>query len=1435
MPSIYHLLARQIPAHIQQAHPVFCKFIEYYYRWLQTRGFVTLADLQNIDSVTNSITIKDSTVDPINYLHHTISNGSAKAEVVGVDQDRLIIRYLTADAKFALDDNIHIRANSEDKYTDDQYNNLDRATISQVETLPSAFIDHFSKMLDSDQIFGTHTSNIATILRNVRSLYKTKGSERALKYLIKATKNIDVEVKYPWDNVLRLSDGRWNQKFCITVATDSKYWHYLPLQIDHIRLMYDEEDDYGNQKYKDFAVGRIEVFAKQSENYDHGPLIDENAEPFTFDTLTHTQFDEGYWTNGKIIDLDDVAAFDSYGPYWNRDEWYGTDKYKPYERDPVSGAIIFNPGEDRCYGTFGDRKVNMYIRFYLEEDPNALINQEVRVIEKNDQGQEYVSYVGTVVYGIDSVSIKHPGKYWQVGQIFTASKDQIWYTYTDPNRKDEHNVSLVNSKGVPVEYSIDKPLIGRVLSTTDNGAIKTVEILQYGDHIPYGAGKVITISPLSGCAGQITSEMDAQIELTYGTVGRNAGFFDDFSGWLSCNDIRIQDSDYYQQFSYDIIANVDGNEFRDIANLLHPVGTKMFTAYIVDADLDAQVGFDIDVHSPWQHVSLVEVANVTEELTKLFIKNLHEHVNVEEFLEKTVYKKLKERAAIYDGDGENNVMYSLELNYDNPKEDLKWVERTVDRKTFKKTSYVDSGFIHSLHINYDQHYAPDVPTNPFPDVTKGGFVKLIYCDGINITKRSLDKFYDEGDVVTLEFTVTNATRYCFDNVVVITENGHQEIDVTTKSIGSNQYRAIFTMPNDDVIANINGTTLRWPIVVQFTEHGEITPSKIVAFKGEQITIQTKPDDHYTLGSLYYQTKYLGTTYITDTKKFVMPDEVVTVGASFVSDGGTIKLNCPTSLDVSVWTNNKKIGESDFIRQGTEVEIRVGLTDVYTFDGATYNSNDGTPIYIDRNNPRFSMVNYDIVIDVDSEIRTNSVSKNARYIGSHAKGTLQVQPEGFIEIGTECKVIADPGLRSELDKLYYEEIKPDGSKITHILANNAMTQQVFTFNVGLYPIIAIAEFKPTGGYVNNDIEYENNVITTPRIGTWVNMGENVTIDVPPVEGMTFKSLIYCDEENLYDGGDKITVTKLPYTFKMEQLDVYITDVIYTPISVSLTAKQSTGGTIALSQQGTIPAGTTINVTTTPNDRYRLTKLTYSNSRGTTDITKEKSFVLPAVDTTVSATWDKYVYDLNNVKSPGGSILLTVDGKALKNGVNRVNKGKTVVIGSKADDGYNLVSLTYNSGSGNVDIASKNQFTMPAADVTFNATWERARYNVKLNTPKKYGSTSTANGSQQAYDKCYVTATINGKVIKGSTPSGTLASTAVNVGDIVNIGLVSDPAENTQDGGTTKMVIQNAVAIQKTTNQNIMQLNSSEQGSTYSFTMPPDEVTVTLTVSPSFTPA
>lgn len=1431
MPSIYHLLSRQIPAHVQQAYPVFCKFIEYYYRWLQTRGFVSLADIQNIDSETNSITIKDSTTDPENYLHHTISNGSAVAEVVGIQDDRLIVRYLTDDAKFELDDRIHIRGNSNDQYTDEQFNKLDRAVISQVETLPSAFIDHFSNMLDSDHIFGTHTPNIATILRNVRSLYKAKGSDRAMKYLIKATKNIDVDIKYPWDNVLRLSDGKWNQQYCVTVASDPRYWHYLPLQIDHLRFMSTAVDNYGQQKFKDFAITKIEVFATQSENYDQGALIDINSRPFVFDALNGQQLDEGYWTNSKIVNIDD-SVFDDYGPYWNRDENPRPDgvNYMPYKKDPVTGSILFDPPKDATYGRFGDRYVHAYIRFYVEGNPRSYIGQEVRVIEENKEGKQYVSYVGNVTNGITGVEIVSPGYQWQEGQIFTASKDQIWQVYSSKTNDDKY-ISFINNKGVSIEYSVDKPLIGRVLSVGDQGSIKTVEILQFGDHVPEGADKVITIAPIGDC--DRNPQYNAQIKLKYQATSHNTGFFEDFSGMLSCNDIRIQDSNYYQQYSYDIIANVDGNEFKDIANLLHPAGTKMFTAYIVDADLDAQIGFDIDVHSPWQHVSLVDIALATEKLTKQFIKDLHEYSNVEEFISKQTNKKLHEGTGIFDGDGENNIIYSLDLNYDNPKNELQWVERTVDDKTFKKTSYVDSGFIRSLHINYDYHYVPIAPTNPFPDVTSGGFVKLTPCDGIDIIRRSFDRFYNEGEIVTIEFEFNDPEKYRFDGVTATNETSHDAVDVKAENVESQRFVITFKMPNDNVNIVINGTTLRWPIVANYCDHGTITPNKIVAFKGENININTIADPKYTLGSLYYYTKILGTVYITNTKSFVMPAEDVIVGATFISDGGKIKLSCPTSLDISVWANGQQVGPNDFIKQGTEIRLKVGSTDVYTFNGASFIGNEQFEISIDRDNPVFSMPNYDIIINVHSQIRTTPVFSQVIKTGMHARGTMKVIPEGELPIGSEFKVIADPGIRSELDELYYTEKLSDGSIKKHILARDSLSQKVFTLNVGKHQTHVCAVFKPTGGYVNNDIEYENNAYTQPKIGTWIPMNSDVVVNAEPVDGMEFVSMKYCDEETYPYEAEWETITVLPHTFKMEQLDVYLREVKYRLLQYHVSAIQQEGGTITLSQQGRIDFGTTIKVAVNPADRYRLKQLSYTNSKGTFDITKTKSFSVPSADTTINVLWDKYVYDLNNVKSNGGALLLAVNGVPLKNGINRVEKGSLVTIGTQADSGYRVKSISYNAGEGNIDITNEKTFVMPSSDVSFNVVWELATYKVTINPPQLLGNTTTVDGSDQAYKTCYINVTYDSQTINGNTSSGAPVIINVPANKDITITLVTEKVSNPQYGGITKMIVADTKAINVNTSQNIVQYQTKDGliERTY-IIMPMSDVNINMHVSPKY---
>ena len=504
MPSVYHLLSRQIPVHIQQQHPIFCKFIEYYYRWLQTYGFVSLEDVRNIDTTTTAVTINDSTTDIGNYLHHTISNGTALAEVVGIDRDRLIVRYLTADAEFAIGDAIHIRANSKDEYTDEQANNLDTGIIGNVETLPSAFIEHFSRLLDADQIFSIDTPNISTILRNIRQLYQSKGNEQALKYLIKALKGIDVEIQYPWERVLKFSDGKWKRQFCVTVRGDERYWHYVPLSMKTVRIMSDQKDANGNQIYQDVPITKIEVFAKQHENYDMD--ADIPSTPFSYD-IPDYGFDQGFWsatvdidnltrftydnaekgydhsywlTDGKyeqsIFDYD-INVFDRTGPYWIRDEH---PELGEYQTDPNTGAIIFEDPKDQCtYGKWGKRYVTPFIRFYFDQEVQCNLEQEIRVIETNEDGDEYVSYVGYVVPSVVGIDVVDGGKGWQIGQVFTASKDEIWYIYTEPTAdKNQRTVTMINNNLVAIEYSINKPLIGRVLTLDDKTGMATVEVVQ---------------------------------------------------------------------------------------------------------------------------------------------------------------------------------------------------------------------------------------------------------------------------------------------------------------------------------------------------------------------------------------------------------------------------------------------------------------------------------------------------------------------------------------------------------------------------------------------------------------------------------------------------------------------------------------------------------------------------------------------------------------------------------------------------------------------------------------------------------------------------------------------------------------------------------------------------------------------------------------------
>lgn len=530
MAEIYHLLKRQIPPHVREKYPVFCTFVDYYYRWLQARGFSNLHNITDIDFVNRAITITDNLV-PIELFNGQtiVGENGARAIVVGLSDDgRLLIRYQTLDAKFTRGETIHIKRSKDD--TDKSAT----AVVDGVYTIPSVFIDEFSKLLDTDHIFGTDTNNIAQILRHIKELYRSKGTEDALKYLLKINQGVEAEVKYPFEQVLKPSDGKWTQFYAVTLKTHPDFYGKEPKVINEARFM-----AYPNKAYMDVGVDHVETF-RQDE----------------------------------------------------------------------------------------------YLRFYMTEDPYPYDGQMVEVIENNS-----VVYVGYVVNGYTSVRVIKGGKKWQVGQIFSIGGKDGWGVYElsyDDRKRPWHTRSKTNPYKDPFDdygesgeetylQHEEKPTICRVTVVDENGAILHAEIIQLGEYVAENKNKEYVVSSLFFETGEEwEDEYKATITFDFGARHKEVGYWEDASGFLSYQDIRLQDSYYYQQFSYDIVSTANPDTYQNLAMMVHPVGTKMFTTYILNTDLSLDETFDIDVTFPYISLSFFDVAKITEVVSKFLKKPLND-------------------------------------------------------------------------------------------------------------------------------------------------------------------------------------------------------------------------------------------------------------------------------------------------------------------------------------------------------------------------------------------------------------------------------------------------------------------------------------------------------------------------------------------------------------------------------------------------------------------------------------------------------------------------------------------------------------------------------------------------------------------------------------------------------------------------------------------
>lgn len=188
-------------------------------------------------------------------------------------------------------------------------------------------------------------------------------------------------------------------------------------------------------------------------------------------------------------------------------------------------------------------------RLYFKK--SALFAAEVnQVITIRDTAGVAVC-AGYITPTMSTISIVDGGEGWQLGRVIVVPAD-----------------------------SNGRNTIVRVAKTDAAGTVERLDVVEYGS--PHTDQSTFTTYPVST---NPTEESALTIRLNFGTSVTLLGKWLDESGQISNEAIRVQDSYYYQQFSYVIAADQPLSEFYDTAAAFHIAGAKSFAVYNLSTNI----------------------------------------------------------------------------------------------------------------------------------------------------------------------------------------------------------------------------------------------------------------------------------------------------------------------------------------------------------------------------------------------------------------------------------------------------------------------------------------------------------------------------------------------------------------------------------------------------------------------------------------------------------------------------------------------------------------------------------------------------------------------------------------------------------------------------------------------------------------------------------
>jgi hypothetical protein len=422
-------------------------------------------------------------------------------------------------------------------------------TTRDLDNTLESFVSYFKNELAAKLPYST--INERFLLQHIKDHYRAKGSENSFKLLFRILFNKEVTLDYPSKQMLRASDGKWNQDVSVfvkiiqgnpndivgklvDVVTTTKIIRVLVDRRQYVEVEVDRAIRISDDVYE-FIIDR-RFFGNISVGDRLRYRDDANGIFFngTILTTTASLIIQQPGTGFKVGDLYNVKNFDGYGSILK-----------------VSGVTAT-----------GGIASAVFIKYGIG------YTTDFTTTISSTSGQDVAGTAGTVIQRVDSI----------VGGVNTLSTLTISEGMDGFAESGTFSVADYNQQAVSDPSYASGPAL--------DGTYAGLVVREFG---------------ISSVDSQASTTEPAILKVTLGPLAKYPGYYINNDGFLD-DAIYIQDSRYYQSYSYVIKIDEALDSYKTaVKNLIHPAGMAIFGEY--DIRNEFNVGITLE--------SMLKILNVT--------------------------------------------------------------------------------------------------------------------------------------------------------------------------------------------------------------------------------------------------------------------------------------------------------------------------------------------------------------------------------------------------------------------------------------------------------------------------------------------------------------------------------------------------------------------------------------------------------------------------------------------------------------------------------------------------------------------------------------------------------------------------------------------------------------------------------------------------------